>query len=80
MEFYENSQEPEVAVLVGIDMGLYNAQVSMDELEELGVVGAFEGAKPRQVLMTREMFLQRKLGSNSADPSEGVPEELPFEE
>ena len=32
MEFYENSQEPEVAVLVGIDMGLYNAQVSMDEL------------------------------------------------
>ena len=35
MEFYENSQEPEVAVLVGIDMGLYNAQVSMDELEEL---------------------------------------------
>lgn len=46
MEFYENSQEPEVAVLVGIDMGLYNAQVSMDELEELaGTAGAVVAAK-----------------------------------
>ncbi|CDA19450.1 gTPase HflX [Ruminococcus sp. CAG:488] len=46
MEFYENSQEPEVAVLVGIDMGLYNAQVSMDELEELArTAGAVIAAK-----------------------------------
>ena len=46
MEFYENSQEPEVAVLVGIDMGLHNAQVSMDELEELArTAGAVVAAK-----------------------------------
>lgn len=46
MEFYENSQEPEVAVLVGIDMGLYNSQVSMDELEELArTAGAVVAAK-----------------------------------
>lgn len=46
MGFYENSQEPEVAVLVGIDMGLYNAQVSMDELEELArTAGAVVAAK-----------------------------------
>lgn len=46
MEFYENSQEPEVAVLVGIDMGLYNAQISMDELEELArTAGAVVAAK-----------------------------------
>lgn len=46
MEFYENSHEPEVAVLVGIDMGLYNAQVSMDELEELArTAGAVVAAK-----------------------------------
>ena len=63
-----------------LKLGYARAARIMDELEELGVVGAFEGAKPRQVLMSREMFLQRKLGSNSADPSEGVPEELPFEE
>lgn len=46
MEFYENSHEPEVAVLVGIDMGLYNAEVSMDELEELArTAGAVVAAK-----------------------------------
>lgn len=46
MDFYENNQEPEVAVLVGIDMGLYNAQVSMDELEELArTAGAVVAAK-----------------------------------
>lgn len=46
MDFYENSQEPEIAVLVGIDMGLYNAQVSMDELEELArTAGAVVAAK-----------------------------------
>ncbi len=46
MEFYENSQNPEVAVLVGIDMGLYDAQVSMDELEELArTAGAVVAAK-----------------------------------
>ncbi len=49
MEFYENSQDPEVAVLVGIDMGLYNAQVSMDELEELArTAGAVVAAKITQ--------------------------------
>ena len=46
MEFYENSREPETAVLVGIDMGLYNAEVSMDELEELArTAGAVVVAK-----------------------------------
>ena len=32
MEFFENSVEPEVAVLVGMDTGLYDAEVLMDEL------------------------------------------------
>ncbi|MBP9988283.1 MAG: GTPase HflX [Ruminococcus sp.] len=35
MEMFENSCEPEVAQLVGIDVGLYNAEISIDELEEL---------------------------------------------
>ena len=53
----------------------------MDELEELGVVGPFEGAKPRQVLMTREMFLQRKLsGNGNAAPEENASEDVPFDE
>lgn len=46
MEFYENSQEPEVAVLVGVDLGTYNAEVSIDELEELArTAGAVVAAK-----------------------------------
>ena len=46
MEFYENSQEPETAVLVGVDFGTYNAEVSIDELEELArTAGAVVAAK-----------------------------------
>ena len=46
MEFFENSVEPEAAVLVGIDTGLYDAEVSMDELEELArTAGAVVAAK-----------------------------------
>ncbi|MGN0641922.1 MAG: DNA translocase FtsK 4TM domain-containing protein [Huintestinicola sp.] len=52
-----------------LKLGYARAARIMDELEELGVVGPFEGAKPRQVLMTREMFLQRKLSGNGAAPS-----------
>lgn len=65
-----------------LKLGYARAARIMDELEELGVVGPFEGAKPRQVLMTREMFLQRKLSGNggssaSADVAE---DDVPFEE
>ncbi|MCM1578327.1 MAG: DNA translocase FtsK [Ruminococcus sp.] len=44
-----------------LKLGYARAARIMDMLDEMGVVGPFEGAKPRQVLMTREMFLQRKL-------------------
>ena len=32
MEFYENSQSPERALLIGVDTGEYNAEISMEEL------------------------------------------------
>lgn len=49
MEFYENSQAPEVAMLVGIDMDTYDAEVSIDELEELArTAGAVVCAKTLQ--------------------------------
>lgn len=35
MAFFENIQTPETSVLVGLDTGDYNAEVSIDELEEL---------------------------------------------
>ena len=35
MAFFENIQTPETSVLVGLDIGDYDAEVSIDELEEL---------------------------------------------
>lgn len=49
MELYENSQSPEIAMLVGIDTGDYDAEVSIDELEELArTAGAVVCAKTLQ--------------------------------
>ncbi|MDE6593125.1 MAG: DNA translocase FtsK [Oscillospiraceae bacterium] len=48
-----------------LKLGYARAARIMDMLDEMGVVGPFEGAKPRQVLMTREMLLQRKLARDS---------------
>lgn len=65
-----------------LKLGYARAARIMDELEELGVVGPFEGAKPRQVLMTREMFLQRKLSGNGGGSAtaEAAEDDVPFEE
>ncbi|MGN1416903.1 MAG: DNA translocase FtsK 4TM domain-containing protein [Oscillospiraceae bacterium] len=49
-----------------LKLGYARAARIVDELEEMGVVGPQEGAKPRQVLMTRESYLQRKMGTNEA--------------
>ena len=62
-----------------LKLGYARAARIMDELEELGVVGPFEGAKPRQVLMTREMFLARKLGGNGGEVSADN-DDVPFDE
>lgn len=49
MEFYENSQASEVAMLIGLDMDTYDAEVSIDELEELArTAGAVVCAKTLQ--------------------------------
>jgi S-DNA-T family DNA segregation ATPase FtsK/SpoIIIE len=33
----------------------------MDELEADGIVGPYEGSKPRAVLITKQQWLERKL-------------------
>ena len=49
-------------------------------MEEKGVVGPFEGSKPRQVLITKDQWqeMQFKQGMVDAAP-EPVPDELEFE-
>lgn len=49
-----------------LKLGYARAARVMDQLEELGVVGPYEGSKPRSVLVTREMWLQRKLINNDS--------------
>jgi S-DNA-T family DNA segregation ATPase FtsK/SpoIIIE len=44
-----------------LKLGYARAARIMDELEQMGVVGQYEGAKPRSVLVTREQWLTRKL-------------------
>lgn len=44
-----------------LKLGYARAARVMDELEELGVVGPYNGSTPRAVLITKEMWLQRKL-------------------
>lgn len=52
MEFWENRQDAEKSVLVGIDTGDFDAEVSLDELEEL--------AKTAGSLVTAKMIQKRE--------------------
>lgn len=42
MEFYENKQESEKAVLIAVDTGEYDCDISLDELEELAETAGAE--------------------------------------
>lgn len=63
-----------------LKLGYSRAARLVDQMEEKGVVGPFEGSKPRQVLITKEQWqeMQFKQGMVDAAP-EGVPDELEFE-
>lgn len=42
-------------------LGYGRAARIMDELEKMGIIGPYEGAKPRRVLLTKEQYDERKL-------------------
>ena len=52
----------------------------LDEMEEKGIVGPFQGSKPRSILITKEQWEARKNGGVQMDFDEyadqGVPEEI----
>lgn len=56
-----------------LGVGYARAGRIMDQLEELGFVGAADGNKPRKVLVSRAQYLEMKASGSSQD--EGVPEE-----
>ena len=58
-----------------LKLGYARAARIVDEMEERGIVGPFEGAKPRQLLVTREQWEQMQNGTYEPDPP--VEEEIP---
>ena len=64
-----------------LKLGYSRAARLVDQMEEKGIVGAFEGSKPRQVLISKEQWqeMQFKQGMNETAVSEPVPDELEFE-
>ncbi len=58
-----------------LKLGYARAARIVDEMEERGIVGHFEGAKPRQLLITREQWEQMQNGTY--DPNPPVEEEIP---
>ena len=63
-----------------LKLGYSRAARLVDQMEEKGVVGPFEGSKPRQLLITKEQWQEMQFKQGLVDQApEPVPEEMPFE-
>ena len=64
-----------------LKLGYARAARIVDEMEEKGIVGPFQGSKPRSILVTKEQWEAMKSGQNgqlslSEFDDSGVPEEI----
>ena len=59
-----------------LKLGYARAARIVDEMEERGIVGPFEGAKPRQLLITKEQWEQMQNGTYVPE-NPAVEEEIP---
>jgi len=63
-----------------LKLGYGRAARLVDQMEEKGVVGPFEGSKPRQLLITKEQWQEMRYRQGMDGPvPEPVPDELPYE-
>ena len=60
-----------------LKLGYSRAARLVDQMEERGIVGPFEGSKPRQLLITRAQWQEMQMGGTGVDEIQPVsPEEL----
>ena len=50
-----------------LKLGYARAARIIDEMEERGVVGPYEGSKPRKVLITQEQLMEMELSSSDEE-------------
>ena len=53
-----------------LKLGYARAARIMDELEQMGIVGPADGAKPREIKMTKEQWLERKTTMGGSIPAD----------
>jgi len=63
-----------------LKLGYARAARIVDAMEEKGIVGPFEGSKPRQILITREQWQQMQMGAPMTMPVDGEQDEVSDEE
>ncbi len=67
VEVFLETKQASVSILQRrLKLGYSRAARLVDQMEELGIVGPFEGSKPRQLLITKEQWQERQMGGGSA--------------
>jgi S-DNA-T family DNA segregation ATPase FtsK/SpoIIIE len=79
---FESAQASTSMLQRRLKLGYSRAARIIDQLEELGILGPFEGSKPRQILMTKERWreLQYSKGGIPADSFLIEPDDFNMEE
>ena len=75
----ESGQASTSMLLRRVGLGYARAARLIDYMEQRGIVGPYQGSKPRKVLMTKEEWLEAKIRAENPDTAMsdgGVPEDF----
>ncbi len=62
-----------------LKLGYSRAARLVDQMEEMGIVGPFEGSKPRKLLVSKEQWAEMKYAATNRRAAESVSEPVPEE-
>ena len=63
-----------------LSVGYARGAKIIDQLQEYGVIGPAEGSKPRQVLMTKQMWLEKRAYESGKDFTADNTEQISIDE